>query len=144
MWKKNSVTVILFIITVALFFSPLTLHFIMTVTLFFFHIDPTFYSLNVECLWSNHVNLRTRFCFKNNARRVLRSPSARTGNTMAKRKRTITDLQNATQKTIIPPQRYIFSQETKIRFLFFGHKKKSVISLQIFIINFSLRTVGPD
>ena len=21
------------------------------VTLFFFHIDPTFYSLNVECLW---------------------------------------------------------------------------------------------
>jgi hypothetical protein len=43
-----------------------------------------------------------------------------------------------------PPQRYIFSQETKIRFLFFGHKKKSVISLQIFIIDFSLRTVGPD
>jgi hypothetical protein len=102
MWKKNSVTVILFIITVALFFSPLTLHFIMTVTLFFFHIDPTFYSLNVECLWSNHVNLRTRFCFKNNARRVLRSPSARAGNTMSKRKRTITDLQNTTQKTIIP------------------------------------------
>jgi hypothetical protein len=29
-----------------------------------------------------------------------------------------------------PQQRYIFSQETKIRFLFFGHKKKSVISLQ--------------
>ena len=100
MWKKNSVTVILFIITVALFFSPLTLHFIMTVTLFFFHIDPTFYSLNVECLWSNHVNLRTRFCFKNNARRVLRSPSARADTTMAKRKRTITDLQNTTQKTI--------------------------------------------
>jgi hypothetical protein len=23
----------------------------------------------------------------------------------------------------IPPQRYIFSQKTKIRFLFFGHKK---------------------
>ena len=115
MWKKNSVTVILFIITVALFFSPLTLHFIITVTLFFFHIDPTFYSLNVECLWSNHVNLRTRFCFKNNARRVLRSPSARAGNTMSKRKRTIT-----TQKTIIPPP----PQETKIRFLFFGHKKK--------------------
>jgi hypothetical protein len=22
-------------------------------TLFFFHIDPTFYSLNLECLWSN-------------------------------------------------------------------------------------------
>jgi hypothetical protein len=34
------------------------------------------------------VNLRTRFCFKNNARRVLRSPSARAGNAMAKRKRT--------------------------------------------------------
>ena len=48
------------------------------------------------------------------------------------------------RKLSFPPQRYIFSQKTKIRYLFFGHKKKSVISLQIFIINFSLRTVGPD
>jgi hypothetical protein len=43
-----------------------------------------------------------------------------------------------------PPQPYIFSQEAKIRFLFFGHKKKSAISLQMVIINFSLRTVGPN
>ena len=48
------------------------------------------------------------------------------------------------RKLSFAPQRYIFSQETKIRFLFFGHKNKSVISLQIIIINFSLRTVGPD
>ena len=48
------------------------------------------------------------------------------------------------RKLSFPPHRYIFSQETKIRFLIFGHKKKSVISFQIFIINFSLRTVGPD
>ena len=33
MWKKNSVTVIII----------------------FFHIDPTFYSLNIECLWYNHI-----------------------------------------------------------------------------------------
>ena len=25
-------------------------------TIFFFHIDPTFYSLNVECPWVNTVN----------------------------------------------------------------------------------------
>ena len=48
------------------------------------------------------------------------------------------------RKLPFPPQQYIFSQEAKIRFLFFGHKKKSVISLQIFIINFSLRTVGTN
>ena len=48
------------------------------------------------------------------------------------------------RKLSFPPQRSIFSQETKIRFLFFKHKNKSVISLQICIINFSLRTVGPD
>ena len=91
-----------------------------------------------HCIGSTHVNVRTRFCFKNNARRVLRSPSARAGNTMAKRKRTITDQQN------ISPTAIYFFTETKIRFLFFGHNKKSVISLQIFIIHFSLRTVGPD
>ena len=28
------------------------------------------------------------------------------------------------RKLSFPPQRYIFSEETKIRFLFFGHKKK--------------------
>ena len=61
-----------------------------------------------HCIGSNHVNLRTGFCFKNNARRVLRSPSARAGNTMAKRKRTITDLQNTTQKTIISPTAIYF------------------------------------
>jgi hypothetical protein len=46
--------------------------------------------------------------FKNNARRDLRSPSARAGNTMTKRKRTITDLQNTTQKTIISPTAIYF------------------------------------
>jgi hypothetical protein len=49
---------------------------------------------------------------------------------------------NFTCTSLDPPQRYIFSQETKIIFLFFGHEKKWVISLQIVIINFSLRTVG--
>ena len=44
---------------------------------------------------------------------------------MAKRKRTITDLQNTTQKTIISPQRYIFSQETKSDFYFLDIKKIS-------------------
>jgi hypothetical protein len=43
------------------------------------------------------------------------------GNTMAKRKRTITDLQN------ISPTAIYFTQEAKIKFVFFGHKKKSVI-----------------
>jgi hypothetical protein len=110
--EKNSVTVILFIIIVALFF---------------FHIDPTFYSLNVECLWSNHVNLRTRFCFKNNARRVLRSPSARGGNAMAKRKRTITDLQNTTQKTIISPHSDIFfNRKQKSDFYFLDINKTKI------------------
>jgi hypothetical protein len=55
-------------------------------------------------------------------KKSLRSPSARAGNAMA----------------------IYFFTGNKVRFLFFGHKKKSVISLQIFIINFSLRTVGPD
>jgi hypothetical protein len=71
-------------------------------------------------------------------KKSLRSPSARAGNAMAKRKRTITGLQN------ISPTAIYFFTGNKVRFLFFGHKKKSVISLQIFIINFSLRTVGPD
>jgi hypothetical protein len=31
------------------------------------------------------------------------------------------------RKLSFPPQRYIFSQETKIRFLFFGHKKNHLI-----------------
>ena len=116
--EKNSVTVILFIITVALFFFSDTI---------FFHIDPTFYSLNVECLWSNHVNLRTRFCFKNNARRVLRSPSARGGNAMAKRKRTITDLQNTTQKTIISPHSDIFfNRKQKSDFYFLDINKTKI------------------
>jgi hypothetical protein len=48
------------------------------------------------------------------------------------------------RKLSFPPQRYIFSQEAKIRFLFLDINKKSVNSLQIFIINFSLGTVGPD
>jgi hypothetical protein len=99
----------------------------------------TLYSLG-----SNRVNLRTRFCLKNNARRVLRSPSARAGNTMAKRKRTITDLQNITQKTIISPSAIYFFTGNKNQIFIVWTKKKSLISLQIFIINFSLRTVGPD
>jgi hypothetical protein len=37
------------------------------------------------------------------------------------------------RKLPFPQQRYIILQETKIRFLFFGHEKKSVISLQIVI-----------
>ena len=35
-----------------------------------------FFSHCIHSLGFNHVNLRTRFCFKNNARRVFRSPSA--------------------------------------------------------------------
>ena len=96
-----------------------------------------------DCIGSNHVNLRTRFCFKNNARRVLRSPSARADNTMAKRKRTITDLQNTTQKTIISPTAiYFFHRKQKLDFYFLDIKKKSVNSLQIFIINFSLKKIN--
>jgi hypothetical protein len=76
-------------------------------------------------LGSNHVNLGTRFCSKNNARRVLRSPSARAGNAMAKRKKDKSLIYKTLhRKRSFPPQRYIFSQETKIRFLFYGHKIK--------------------
>jgi hypothetical protein len=30
-------------------------------TIFFFHIDPTFYSLNVECLWANQGGCRAKW-----------------------------------------------------------------------------------
>ena len=103
-------------------------------------------------LLSNDIKLHTSFQTKlnpienctHNARRVLRSPSARASNTMAKRKRAITDLQNTTQKTIISPSNIFFHRKQKSDFYFLDINKKSVNSLQIFIINFSLGTVGPD
>ena len=72
-----------------------------------------------HCIGSNHVKLRTRFCFKNNARRVLRSPSARADTTMAKGKRTITDLQNTTQKTITSPTAIYFFTGNKNQIFIF-------------------------
>jgi hypothetical protein len=86
-----------------------------------------------HCIGYNHVNLRTRFCFKNNARRVLRSPSARAGNTVAKRKRTITDLQNTTQKTIISPTAiYFFHRKLKSDFYFLDIPKTMQINICCF------------
>ena len=85
----------------------------------FFHLNfllssyHKLYTYFFHCIGSNHVNVRTRFCFKNNARRVLRSPSARAGNTMAKRKRTITDLQN-----ISPTAKYFFTGNKNQIFIF--------------------------
>jgi hypothetical protein len=68
--------------------------------------------------------LRTHFCCKNNARRVLRPPRARAGNTMKEKgKGQSLIYKTLHRKLSFPPQRYIFSKETKIRFLFFGHKK---------------------
>jgi hypothetical protein len=94
-----------------------------------------------QCIRSNHVNLRTRFFFKNNARRVLRSPSTRAGNTMAKRKRTITDLQNTTQKTIISPTAiYFFHRKLKsaVRKLIFRILIKFNLLSKIFRLNLIL------
>jgi len=96
-----------------------------------------------QCIGSNHVKLHTRFWLKNKARTVWRSPSARTGNTMAKRKRTSIDLQNATQKTIFSPTATFLHRKQKSNFIFWTYKQ-SVICLQIVIINLSLKNAEPD
>jgi hypothetical protein len=66
----------------------------------------------------NIINPVLQFCFKNNARRFLRSPSARAGNTMAKRKRTITDLQN-----ISITAKYIFTGNKNQIFIIINFEK---------------------
>ena len=52
------------------------------------------------------------------------------------------DLQNTTQKTIFSPTTRLFYRQQTSDYLFFGHTK-SVICLQIFIINFLLKTAEP-
>ena len=72
------------------------------------------------------VNLRTRLCFKNNARRVLRSPSARAGNAMAKRKRTKNwSTNHYTENYHFPHSDIFFHKKQKSDFYFLDINKIS-------------------
>ena len=99
-----------------------------------------------HCIGSNHVNLRKySLLLKQQCKKSFKIPKRKGMQCNGQREKdNHWSTKHYTENYHFPHSDIFFHRKQKSDFYFLNIKKESVISLQIVIIHFSLRTVGPD